>query len=278
MNWDLFFRRRAEALLGIYSFFCLVALIKRWDLWVRAVKALIFYLLIPSALTLSQLVSYGVHLGPRIPALANAFQESQVLKEQLRHHALLQIEASELRAENERLREILHFDKKSFPDYLVCEIVARDPGNWFASVLVNRGEADGVRAGFPVVAYAEGHIGLTGSVEEVSRRSAKVLLISDPLSSVSVSIGSQKELAVLQGQGSNELLLTFIVPQAEIKDGDEIITAGLGQAYPEGIPIGSVIDVEPPSSLSFRKAYVRTFFPLSRLKELMILTTKKEGS
>jgi len=255
-----------------------MALLKKWDLWVRAIKALIFYILAPSAITLSQLVSYGAHLGSRIPALANAFFESETLKEKLHDYAFLQAQVHELEEENRRLREIFGFDRKSFPQAVTCEVIGRDPTNWFSSVVIDRGQKDGIKSGSPVVAYYQGRIGLVGSVEEVAKRSAKVLLISDTLSSISVSIGQDRELAVLQGQGSHELLLTYIVPQAKIQAGDEILTAGLGESFPPGLPVGFLREVEPPSSLSFRKAFIDTYAPLSRLREVMVLSGKKRIS
>ena len=227
MNREFFDRRRAEILLAVYSFFCLSALLKRWDLWVRALKALIFFFLAPTTVSLSHVMSYGAHLAPSLPALANAFHENEALRTHLQSTTLLQAQFRELQAENDRLRDALHFDRRRFPEAMVCEVVARDPIHWFSGVIIDRGAAAGLEAGMPVLSFSEGHVGLVGRVEEVTQASAKVILISDSLSSVSVSMGPQKELAVLQGQDSDDLQLNFIVPQADIHVNDEIVTAGL---------------------------------------------------
>jgi len=278
MNREFFERRRAEVLLFAYSFFCLAALIKRWDLWVRAVKALVFFFLAPSAVTLSHLMSYGAHLAPRIPALANAFYENQILRNELQPYALLQAQFQELRQENDRLRDALHFDRRRFPEATACEVIARDPVHWFSGVIIDRGSSAGFEAGMPVIAFNEGRMSLVGRIEEVTQVSAKVLLISDSLSSVSVAIGPKSELAVLQGQDSDDLKLNFILPQAEIQDNDEIVTAGLGETFPPGIPVGRLTSLGSQTSMTFRQAVVQPYAPLGRLANVWVLKhPRKEG-
>jgi rod shape-determining protein MreC len=275
MNQEFLDRRRAEILLAAYSFFCLAALLKHWDLWVRAVKALLFFFFAPSAIALSSLMNYGIHLAPRIPAMANAFQENQILQQKLQFYSLLETELRDLRGENDRLRDALHFDRRRFPDAMACEVVARDPVHWFSSVILNRGEGDGLQVGMPVIAESSGRVGLVGRVEEATQVSAKVLLISDVLSSVSVSIGPKNELAVLQGQDSDDLCLNFIVPQAEVQGNDEIVTAGLGETIPSGIPVGRLAAFSTQATLSFRQASVQSYAPLGRLATVWVLKSPR---
>ena len=280
MNREFFERRRAEVLLAAYSVFCLVALLKRWDLWVRAVKALLFFFLAPSAVTLSHLMSYGAQLAPRLPALANAFYENQVLRNELQSYSLLQAQFQQLRQENDRLRDVLHFDRRRFPEAMACEVIARDPVHWFSGVIIDRGGRAGLEVGMPVIAFNEGRMSLVGRIEEVTQVSAKVLLISDALSSVSVAIGPKSELAVLQGQDSDDLKLNFILPQAQIQPNDEIVTAGLGETFPPGIPVGRVASISSQTSMTFRQAVVQPYAPLGRLANVWVLKKahNEEGS
>lgn len=275
MNLEFVYRRRTEIVLGVLSLFCFIALLRRWDLWVRGVKAFLFFFLSPTALALSQAVNYGAHLGGRIPALTTAFYESRVLRAKLVSHRLLRAELEEMRTENDRLRQVLHLQSRVYPESVAAEVVARDPVSWFSGMVVNRGERHGVHEGAPVVAHERGRSGLVGRVEEASTRTSKVLLLSDPSSSVSVVIGPDRDLAMLRGEGRAELRLTFIVPQAHIEEGHEVVTAGLGETLPSGIPVGRIGSVRISSGEPFQEALLLPHVGLNRVEEVLILPERR---
>ena len=86
----------------------------------------------------------------------------------------------ELTLENDRLNQLLNFKRRSALPSVAANVIWRDPSNWNAAVLIDKGQDDGIAVGMPVVSPQ----GVVGKVAEVAAHSAKVILISDPSFSV----------------------------------------------------------------------------------------------
>lgn len=185
--------------------------------------------------------------------------------------------AEELRLENERLKHLLKFMEDNSDSYqtLAARVVARDPGNWFGTVVINRGERDGVREKMPVVAPE----GLVGRVLTVSSTTSEVLLITDPRSSVGSMLQSIREPGIVEGvvSGSSTLRMVTISKNADVRPGQVVITSGVGSIFPKGIPIGTVVKVKHESSGLFKEASVRPYVDLDRLEEVLVITAVSEG-
>ena len=115
--------------------------------------------------------------------------------------------------------------------------------------------------------------GLAGRVLECGSHSSKVLLISDPLSSVSVSISRTGEQGLVQGQGSF-LTVEYLDLASDAKPGDEVVTNGLGGIFPQGIPVGVLTQVEVSAS-GFRRGILKPSVSLNRIREVLVLKIEK---
>ncbi len=193
-------------------------------------------------------------------------------------NARLAAEVARLREENAqlheaaqeagRLRGLLAF--KAQPYHTVAaRVIGRDPSHWFNTLLVDRGGADGVRRNDPVVTSE----GLVGRVIETSGSWARVLLILDPRSAVGVLVGRSRDAAVAEGQGQPILRVKYLSRDAEIRPGDQVVTAGLGEIYPRGLPVGGVVGVSRTEGDLFQEALVRPGADLNHLEEMFILVT-----
>jgi rod shape-determining protein MreC len=184
---------------------------------------------------------------------------------------------SELREENNRLREAVLTDERlrklqqwqsgnAFPSR-VAQVYARGPSTWFKTILVNRGEKDGVAKDM-AVATSEG---LVGRVIEVSANTAKVLLITDANSAVDVIVQSSRAQGILEGKIEDTCILKYVQKSEEVQVGDRVITSGLGGIFPKGLVVGTVTKGDRKRQGIFQYIEVAPAVDLSKLEEVLIL-------
>lgn len=194
-------------------------------------------------------------------------RELQELRSQVTRLQAEQVRVRELLEENRRLRSLLGLAQTlPFPS-LGAEVIGIGGSNWFHTVLVNKGEQDGVPLGAPVIS----HHGLVGRVWEVRARTSIVLLLTDRHSAVGVSLtGHPGVHGIVKGTGRAWCELVHLSRHVVPRKGEVLVTSGLGGVFPKGIPVGEVISVrtttEPPT------VRVRPFLRLSELHEVIILT------
>lgn len=173
-----------------------------------------------------------------------------------------------LMAENARLKELLNSTELLDDSALVAELLGVSPDPRRQEVLVHRGRADGVFEGQPVLDA----FGLVGSVIEVSEHTARVLLIADTSNAVPVQVNRNGVRGIAEGSGLlDELYIRNLVPTTDIKEGDQIVSSGLGGRYPPGYPVGEVIRIEYEGADSFLRVVVRPSAHLDRSQQLLLV-------
>lgn len=135
-----------------------------------------------------------------------------------------------------RLEEELDFRKNADFPPLTARIIGKDPAFWFHTIIVDRGENDGV---------VEGMVGLTshgivGQVIHVSNNYSKVLLAIAPSSAIDVIVQKNRVRGILKGVGENGYVMHYVLKNAQVERGDQIVTAGIGGVFSSGIPVGTV--------------------------------------
>ncbi|GAB4538166.1 MAG: rod shape-determining protein MreC [Thermodesulfovibrionia bacterium] len=174
---------------------------------------------------------------------------------------------TELEMENQRLRALLDL-KSQRPDFVTtAEVFARDPGNWFHLLWIDKGSMDGVRKGMVAVTPN----GVVGMVRDVLGNRASIMLITDINSAVAVRIQDIREEGILEGRGDNMTYLKYIPRDVEVGYGQAVITSGLDGIYPEGIIIGYVKGVRKTGSGFFQEIVVQPIQDLNRVEEVAIV-------
>ena len=187
-------------------------------------------------------------------------QESAILQRrisQLEEHAL----------ETQRLQGLLAMRETSRANYLAARIVGKDATNWFKTILIDRGSQAGLRRNFPVVAPD----GLVGRVVEVTPYTAKVQLITDPVSASGGLLQRTRVTGIVSGNLGAGLKVRYLPLLADVAVGDEVVTSGMGGVFPKGIPVGRVVAVERKSGALFQEAVLQPKVDLGRLEEVLIL-------
>lgn len=173
----------------------------------------------------------------------------------------------ELEMENQRLRMLLGL-KSRRPDFITtAEVFARDPGNWFHLLWIDKGSMDGIRKGMVAVSPN----GVVGMVRDVFGNRSSIMLITDANSAVAVRIQDIREEGILEGRGDNMTYLKYIPRDVEVTYGQPVITSGLDGIYPEGIIVGYVKAVRKMGSGFFQDIIVQPTQNLNRVEEVAIL-------
>lgn len=150
--------------------------------------------------------------------------------------------------------------------------IAADIVNYFPAehrIKLNAGRNRGVKPGSAVIS-AEG---LVGQVVEVSPAGCFVNLLTHPDFSVGARIerAVSQEVGIANGQSSEVLLLNIFHEAADAQPGDAIVTSGLSEVYPEGIPVGFVTKVWSNKNLGVRQANVQPSVNIARLRHVLVL-------
>ncbi|MEW5761616.1 MAG: rod shape-determining protein MreC [Bacillota bacterium] len=186
-------------------------------------------------------------------------------------------ELNEYRVENTRLRRLLGFREETRDRYelLAADVIGRDPGNWFGTITLDRGAADGVRSDMPVLLPE----GLVGRVLRVSQRTAVVLLLTDPRSGVGGTVQETRTPGVLRGvvNSYGQLRMTYLAKDAPVKIGQLVVTSGLGGIFPRGVPLGRIVSVRPEPTGLTKEALVQPLVDFSHLEEVFILLRAVPG-
>jgi rod shape-determining protein MreC len=197
------------------------------------------------------LVSKPAHLVAgffeNLQDLQNTYQENKELKSRMEDLVSLEAQVQELKKDNEELRDILG-EEETLRDYepLQATVIGRNPDRWHEMIIIDKGKINGIKKNMAVVTAH----GLIGKVKNVNQFSSTVQLLSamDPKNRISAIIqGDTNVFGLVEGfdKEKKALLVKTIPSGVEIKKGQNVITSGLGGVFPQGLQIGTVIEVKP---------------------------------
>jgi len=203
---------------------------------------------------------------------------------------LIQVEAlgkmerefTDLKKENDRLRQLLQLSSEAHYNSVAARIVAKDPGNLYSTFVLDKGTIHGIHKNQAVVAYQDGLEGLVGRVIEVSRSTCLVVPIFDSASFIAVRMEKSRYEGLAMGSGSDELplIVQYVKKRAreEIQFGDLVITSGLQSLYPAGIKVGRVSKLRLLDYLTSMELEIEPIIDFSRLEFVFIIGADKESS
>lgn len=199
--------------------------------------------------------------------------ENEQLKQKNAELANELIEYESLKDEVERLREALNFtESRSNYNYVGVNIIGYSGSSLSDGYIIDKGSNDGIAKNMVVVSYK----GLVGKVTKVSSNFAVVQSILNENIAVAVMDQQTREATgVLQGLSDNKdnnMTVVYNLPiSSDVKEGDIIITSGLGKIYPKEIPVGTVVSVEEDNVRVMKSAVVEPFVNFNEVEELFVV-------
>lgn len=178
----------------------------------------------------------------------------------------------EIQRENGILRKQLEFSKNSCLEgnclkWKMADVIGRDPGSFGKQIFINIGSADGIQEG--QAAVASGGL-LIGKVAEVFDNLSKIILITDPKSSVNSITQASRANGVVKGSYATGVKLEMIDQSEDLAVGDLVITSGLEDRIPKGLIIGKVSQVEESANNVFKSAKIDMFADFNRIEEVFV--------
>jgi len=200
-------------------------------------------------------------------------------------NANLREEVDRLTLENVKLREAAFAAQqaaklgevaKTLPfDTVRATVIARDPSNILATVVLGVGTNEGVKAGHVVVSDQ----GLVGRITEAGANYSKVLLVTDPASTLSALVEGSRATGIVRGQYGDALIMEWILQTEKVRPGDVVVTAGLGlgeelrSLYPKGLVIGKVVQLQNAEAAAYQRAIIAPAVDLRRLENVLVVRT-----
>lgn len=169
------------------------------------------------------------------------FQSSPTQQEQLTNARTLELEnkVQELESQNKKLKELLGYVSANKQKGILAPVVGRSADHWWQHVTLGRGTADGIKENYIVT----GPGGVVGRIASATPHSSLVLLISDPSSSVGVTLSRSRQMGVMRGQSASRAVMEFFDKVPDVRKGDVVSTSSYSQIFPAGLPVGRVESV-----------------------------------
>lgn len=173
----------------------------------------------------------------------------------------------EIQLENVRLKDLLDFSSDIPHKKVLAQVVAWDASSDFQTLRINKGLTDGLSLQSTVVTAK----GLVGYVYRLTDHFADILTILDPNNRTDVLVHRTRSHGILEGYHDGRTLMKYVTRTEPVILGDEVLTSGLGNIYPKGIPIGAVGRIERESYGITQYVEVIPGVDFSRLEEVLVL-------
>ncbi|MBD3316100.1 MAG: rod shape-determining protein MreC [Chitinivibrionales bacterium] len=226
----------------------------------RIARALTFSIFYPFQFTVNQ-----------VTRARNIFAENRRLREEVTQLTTRLAQLEDRAVENERLREMLEFERKTELTLLPARVIAREPSSLYRAFVANRGSAHEVRYDMPVV----NNHGLVGKVVQALPHISLVQLLKDPSARTSVMNKRSRVVAILETENGRDFFAQYRTP-ADIVVGDTIVTSGLGGVFPKGLFVGTVEKIKEGYDPLFKRVFVEPFVTFEHLEEVFIVKRPPE--
>ncbi|RRG04499.1 MAG: rod shape-determining protein MreC [Lactobacillus sp.] len=206
--------------------------------------------------------------------LLNTYQENQQLKSKVDQLTQTQVKDQVLERENKQLKRQLNVGN-TLTGYqkINAAVITRTPSSWASQVIINKGQAAGIKKDMPVIAGP----GLIGTIAEVNKTNSKVVLVSNTAENsnrFAIQIVG-KDGKVVNGiitsydSQSNRIVMGNITSKAKLEKGDRVTTSGLGGVIPKGIYVGTVSKVAQDDYGLAKKVYIK---PAANLNDIEVVS------
>ena len=227
-----------------------------------------------AAYPLQRAATAPIEIGERIAGYFSTQAELIEENAELRARALATSRDAQrfqaAQAETEQLRRTIRAADRLEVRAMPAEVIyaGRDP--YAQKMFIDRGATHGVRAGSPVTDEA----GVLGQVTRVHPLLSEVTLLTNPDQAIPVQVVRNGLRAVAFGGGASGMLeLRFVAANAEIQNGDRLVTSGIDGTYPAGLPVATVVRIERDTEHTFAQVVSKPAAGVDRGRYVLVLDT-----
>jgi len=195
-------------------------------------------------------------------------QENEALQRQRIEMAQLGTHAAQLAAENAQLRRLLGIADTARQPAVVVQVLYEPPSAFSRRLIFNKGSASGIAPGMPVI--DEG--GVVGQVVRVTSRTSEAAMVTDEQVSIPVQLlRNGLRLIAFGGNAPGRIEVRYLNANADIREGDMLVTSGLGGLFPPGLPVGRVNTVERDTVSGFARIIGEPLAHPERYRHFLVL-------
>lgn len=202
--------------------------------------------------------------------------ENRSLKEELNHYINGSIQFN-------LLREQLKFKEDDPERRVYSEVIGESVDNFHHTLLINKGYLAGIRRNYPVVLRE----GVVGRVQSATALQSVVQLMVDRRHRFPVIIQRSRERVILEGSGGSLRLMApdrgIVLGQggklsmerlrmlADVRQGDRVITSGLGGIFPKGLLVGVITNVSREQHELFQTAEIQPIVDFNKIEGVYVI-------
>ncbi len=193
--------------------------------------------------------------------------------------ARINLRTAHLEAENVNLRGLLAMRERLPVQAVAAELLydARDP--FSRKIIIDRGLSQGVKGGMVVMDAA----GVIGQVTRAYPFIAEVSLLTDKNQAIPVQVVRNGLRAIAyggstgtvpDGREARAMELRFLAANADVREGDVLVTSGIDGTYLPGLPVATVLKIEREAGYAFAKIVCTPAAGIDRFGQVLVLTTE----
>lgn len=237
------------------------------------VQSGIYNLISPAVSGVNRVITSIDNYIKRFKNAGEILTENEKLKKQLAEERLNNILMKKYEIQNERLRKLLDFKELTSYETQGAKVIGYGPSKWKEKILINKGSKDGLKDGMTVVTYNGSFV---GQINYITSDSAQVEMVNNSGFVVAGIVQREDSRAVGLVKGNQENskynIMDNLSWDSDIRENDLILTSGLSNTYPKGLPIGKVTEVNPDNYGVSQKAKIDLFIDLNTIEEVLVIT------
>lgn len=213
--------------------------------------------------------------------MAHLRSEYQQLTEKLKDYEFLQRNNTEIRKENERLKEQLDFASEIKYRNIPAQIIGRNPDSQYSGITLNKGARNGIKKGMPVIAVQAGNVGVVGRIITVGVGTSMMMPVYDVRCNISSRIQNTRDLGIVSGNGSSDGALSLKYIRKRVMDdfnyGDIVVTSGENGNYMRDIPVGRISKITVLDYDSSLNIELDPIIDFNRLENVLVIDQYNEN-
>lgn len=202
-------------------------------------------------------------------------KDYDALVKQLENYENMRRANTQIRKENEALKEQLGFRETITGKNYPASIISRTSDNLYAYLTLDKGTKHGVKKNMEVIAFQNGNSGLVGRVTSVGRYTCMVLPVYNINCIISARLDTTRDLGLVYGGGDPDGVLVMRYVRKRVSDelhfGDIVVTSGENENYSKDIVIGSISKISTLDYDSTLEIELTPIIDFQRLENVVIV-------
>jgi rod shape-determining protein MreC len=193
--------------------------------------------------------------------------ENKELRKELEHLKGQNSQLREAASATERLTALLEFKKQADLSMVAAQVIGRDTGNWYRTIILNKGESDGFQSDMGVIT-AEG---VVGRIVKTTAATSVVLLVTDPNNAIAGLVQRTRDEGIVEGTTIGLARMKYIPLLSNARPGDRVVTSGLVGGFPRGLAIGTITRIDKDEGALFQFAELAPDVDVNRVEEVLVI-------